>query len=736
MGVNKALASAPWRIGDASSRLLLDVAAGRPLELHRPLTDDEMELAAHHGLIGLMAGHDDPYLRAPAVALYARLAARQGVMRTHLHRILTELHASGIKATVLKGLHLAEWAYANPAHRTTTDIDLLVPADQVERTLEILEGDEAVQTIPPKTPKADKRNILLADDSGMRFTLDLHWDLFSYTQLRGCADGATEWAWDRATFDENHPLGPMWVLPEGARIAFLCTHALLDHRFRLILFRDLAEVAATDPDWDALVAFAERWKLRSTTYLALLMAAGLMGSSVPQRALEMLRSSGIPLATSERMLPGTDIVRFDGHRPHLLNLSIVLVHDERTASVRLALQAPVALPGWFRRVEPDRGSPRQVDARSRPPSLLIVISSDRRRGAEVFGERLAIGLAERGWDTELVALTGGRESPRVNASALTTNRRVHRFDLGMASTLRGRVRRTRPDVVLANGGATLRFAVAALSQLRRAPRLAYTSIGEPAYWIRGRVHRWQQALLHRRVDLILAISMMTKKQLIELLGVESSKVEVAYTGVPQEFLVERQAVDGLALHLIFLGNLSTEKDPHQALELVRNLAAETDVEMHFVGGGPLLEDLKERAVDLGVAERVVFTGSVENVQEHIEWADILVLTSRTEGFPGVVLEAAAAGVPAVVYDVGGANETVIDGVTGMIVPPGDLAGMAARIRDLDVNRGNLHMLGAAARERVKSEFLLHHAIDRYDRLLRTLLVREAIDIPQQTEAEA
>ncbi len=721
MGLNRALESAPWRIGDASSRLLLDVAAGRPVELHRSLNDDEMELAAHHGLMGLMADHDDPNLSGPAVAPYARLAARQRVMCTHLHRILTALHDAGIQATVLKGLHLAAWAYTNPAHRTTTDIDLLVPAHHVESTLEVLESDEAVQTIPPKTPKADKRNILLADDSGVRFTLDLHWDLFSYTQLRGCADGATDWAWEQATFIEDHPLGPMWELPEEARIAFLCTHALLDHRFRLILFSDLAEVAATSPDWNGLVRFAERWKLRTTTYLALLMAGGLMDASVPHRTLEAMRHGPVVIPYLERTLPRTDIVRFDGHRLHPLNLAAVLVHDDSAQRLRLLVDAPLAFPHWWRRVGSGGDLPSARAGDTPKKSLLLLVSSNRRRGAEVFGERLADGLRGRGWEVDFVALKDAGETPAVEAVSLADEAGDGRLDRRTVELLRARIKRTHPTIVFANGGATLRYTALAVAGLRGKPSLAYASIGEPTYWLRARAHRAVQAILHRRTDLILAVSAVTREQLIELFRLDPDHVRVAHTGVPESFFDVPDKEPSDELRIVFLGNLSEEKGPHVALDALGRLVERRPAGLRFVGAGPLRGSLGQAARRGGLSEYVEFTESVADVRPHLAWADVLILTSETEGFPGVVLEAAAAGTPAVAFSVGGTAETIVDGVTGVVIPAGDGATLVDALEDLASDKERILAMGEAARERVRDEFLIDHSVARHDELLSELI---------------
>lgn len=273
-------------------------------------------------------------------------------MLRHLKRLLGTFAEQSIPVAVVKGPFLAAQVYRSPQLRTFTDIDLLVrPGDQA-KVLEVLRADPAVESIPPRGPAADKRDVPFSDASGRGFKVDLHWDLFSYRQLLGSADGAIEWAWESAVGPIDHDLGPMWSLPEEVRLAFLCTHAVLDHRFRLILFRDLAEAARQEVDWESLIIFAARWGLRSATYLALHIARNAAEAAVPEEVIEDLRPRGVALSLAERMLPRTDLMAFDGRRAHPLNLAIVLLHDDPAGRIRLALRAPFAFPNWRKRTRP------------------------------------------------------------------------------------------------------------------------------------------------------------------------------------------------------------------------------------------------------------------------------------------------------------------------------------------------------------------------------------------------
>ncbi len=355
-------------------RLFQDLTAGRQVEAMAPLSPAQVQLATYHGLIGVLAHSSDPVLSDPIVFRYLEIIGRQRLMKANLHRILTCFHESGIPAAVLKGPYLAA-SYAKPALRTFSDIDLLIPQSRLGDALSALRYDPGVRSVPPKKPRADKRDIPIHDPSGFVFNLDLHWDLFSYTQLLGCADGATSWAWDNAVPDPEHEIGPLWHLPPEVRLAFLSAHSVLDHRFRLILFRDLAEVTRNEADWDATHDFASRWGLRSVTHLALRIAKDVANAPISEKRLVELRPHALIMTAAEAFLRRADLVHFVGHSPHPLNLAIVLLHDSRLARIRLALRAPLAVPSWLSRVTSGQNlSAAQRPIIGRPSRILHVVT--------------------------------------------------------------------------------------------------------------------------------------------------------------------------------------------------------------------------------------------------------------------------------------------------------------------------------------------------------------------------
>ncbi len=349
------------------------------------------------------------------------------------------------------------------------------------------------------------------------------------------------------------------------------------------------------------------------------------------------------------------------------------------------------------------------------PRLLIVIATNQRRGAEVLAERLRKGLGARGWVVELVALNSVVTDGLDVETLVASDRR--RLDPAVVRALRRRLKIADADVVLANGGATLRYGALTTRRWRGAP-LVYNSIGEPLYWLRSRSARLLNRMLLRRMDRVFAVSEETRRQLLEIEPSLAAKIDVVHTGVPEEFFDVERLDRGSRLRVVFIGSLSNEKNPTLALSAV---AAVPDVELRFVGSGPLDETLMMEVQRRGMDDRVTFVGSISDVRPHLAWADLILQTSTTEGLPGAVMEAAAAGVMAIATDVGGTREVVLDDVSGTLVPSGDEQSLIEAMTRAVTDRRRVEDMGLRARKHALDNFTWAAALDRYDSGLRGLI---------------
>ena len=355
----------------------------------------------------------------------------------------------------------------------------------------------------------------------------------------------------------------------------------------------------------------------------------------------------------------------------------------------------------------------------RSPRVLIVTATDRRRGAEVFTGRLGEGLAARNWAVQTVSLTSSGEERRVDVESLTdvSSARPGRFNSKIARALISRIRHYSPDVVLANGGATLRYG--ALATLRSKVPLVYIAIGEPEYWLRSAASRAANRWMLGRTAMVLAVSDATRAQLLDLKPSLAGRTHVAYTGVPDDLFESRTDQSNGPLRVVMIGSLSDEKDP---LLAVQSVARVPGIRLRLIGGGPLGSQVQAEVEALGVGDRVELAGVVDDVVPHLEWANVLLLTSRTEGLPGAILEAGAASVPAVSVDVGGVREAVSDGVTGFVVDrEGGAEALAAVLSKLSTDPEMVRRMGRAARLHIKQRFAMDPIISGYDARLAEVL---------------
>ena len=123
-----------------------------------------------------------------------------------------------------------------------------------------------------------------------------------------------------------------------------------------------------------------------------------------------------------------------------------------------------------------------------------------------------------------------------------------------------------------------------------------------------------------------------------------------------------------------------------------------------MGDGPYRPALEQQAAELGIAERVVFAGSREDVARMLAAADVFVLPSLTEALPTVVAEAMAAGLPIVATTVGGIPEMVRHGEAALLVPPADPEALAAAVLRLLANPRQAAAMGRSGRRVVAERF--------------------------------
>jgi glycosyltransferase involved in cell wall biosynthesis len=284
---------------------------------------------------------------------------------------------------------------------------------------------------------------------------------------------------------------------------------------------------------------------------------------------------------------------------------------------------------------------------------------------------------------------------------LRVGRRI--YDLsGLAGLGRlvGRVRRFRPDVVHGYLFGPNLFAALA-GRLCRVRVVAVAKRNVDAFETRRQVS--VQRLAHRLATHVTAVSEAVADTVVAL-GVPRERVTVIPNGVDTaRFAPDVRPAEplGRSPGVPVIGSvacLAPRKDLGTLLEALARLAADgTRFEAVVVGDGPERGELESRARALGLDGRVRFLGERRDIERLLPGMDVFVLSSREEGIPNALLEAMAAGRPAVATAVGGTPEVLRDGETGWLVPARSPQALAAALAEALGRPDEARRRGAAAR---------------------------------------
>lgn len=251
---------------------------------------------------------------------------------------------------------------------------------------------------------------------------------------------------------------------------------------------------------------------------------------------------------------------------------------------------------------------------------------------------------------------------------------------------------------------------------------------------RGEFYRRLDLWLMRRFDHLIAVSQATKDEMTAG-WLSAANISVIHNTIETEVWSRAQATTNLREELGigqvfpvigYVGRIMPEKDLDTWLRAAALVAEKYPLARFVLVGegrdGTTLRHLQKLATTLGISAQVIFPGYRESLVPVYATFNIFVLTSRREGLPNSLLEAMAMGLPVVTTDVAGTSELVLDGITGFVLPQGDVHGIAQAVMALaDNHQLRLHM-GTGGRKRIEQAFSFTQRLRRveelYDRILR------------------
>jgi glycosyltransferase involved in cell wall biosynthesis len=239
--------------------------------------------------------------------------------------------------------------------------------------------------------------------------------------------------------------------------------------------------------------------------------------------------------------------------------------------------------------------------------------------------------------------------------------------------------------------------------------------------------------LLRRMDAHVAVAEAQRRYLVEVEGLPADRVRVIYNGVdtdryhpasPEERAAARRllGLDEAGVVLMAVGSLKPVKGIDVLIRAAGPvLSSRADSRLALVGEGPDRAALQALARERGVGGRVVFAGLRDDVDVLLRAADALVLPSRSESLPTVVIEAMATGLPVVATRVGGVPELVEPERSALVVPPDDEGALRTALERVVESAPLRRALGARGREVAETRFRLERMCDERHALFTGLV---------------
>jgi glycogen synthase len=353
-------------------------------------------------------------------------------------------------------------------------------------------------------------------------------------------------------------------------------------------------------------------------------------------------------------------------------------------------------------------------------------------GLEVLADQLLREFQGRGYEVGLITCAhGGMPSGLAEVKGVPVLRTAFQEALARedrAAMLRCTaevhefVRSLEPDVVHAHGPSTALW-VYLRTQRRKRPLISTLHTVTSAHHGRELA---EVAALVRESDRMTGVSQVVVNDLVDLFPDVAGRVSVVRNAVaappkPPEAVAEDAP-------LVCIGRLVPLKGFDMVIEAFALVAPRHHgARLMIVGDGPHRGDLVALAQRSGVGRRVEFIGAVDHddIFDVLAASRALVMASHYEGLPLVSLEAAWAGRPVVGMSYPGLAEVVVDGVTGMLVPPGDVAALSRSMENMLASTEVATTLGKAARARMEANWSIQATVDAYESVYRDALRHQA-----------
>jgi glycosyltransferase involved in cell wall biosynthesis len=229
-------------------------------------------------------------------------------------------------------------------------------------------------------------------------------------------------------------------------------------------------------------------------------------------------------------------------------------------------------------------------------------------------------------------------------------------------------------------------------------------------------HTLNHVLYEPSIDGVIVESEAMKRYVERASSKEQPLIELVHSGVDLEWFSppDRPPTESAGITVGYVGRMSAEKNPIGFVDLAeRLLSLDPDLEFRMAGGGPGAAQVEERLTRSPHSHRIHYAGFVEDLRSALHAIDVLILPSKFDGRPVIVMEANACGIPVVAAPVGGVPELIEEGVNGYLLRPEETAAIHDLLSSWTSSPAALAALKRSSRDYACRMFDRNKMIDDY-----------------------
>lgn len=299
---------------------------------------------------------------------------------------------------------------------------------------------------------------------------------------------------------------------------------------------------------------------------------------------------------------------------------------------------------------------------------------------------------------------------------------------GKINEVRRAIKEIKPDIIHAHGTRAAIWARVVLMMMAQKPKLVYTVHGfhliRKSHIVRF-ISLCIERYLNRWVDILVCVSKHDCETIKNQKLINSRKIIIVQNGIDisfwQKVIVSSNDFSFQSEGKFIVGVICRLHPPKDVASVLHAFAQLNSVYLKtsvllIVGDGPLRSGLEQLAKELHIDKQTIFVGDQKDVRPFLQLCNVLVLSTKWEGLPLVVLEAAACKKPVVISKYDGVEEVVLSEKTGLLFPFGSSKELKKQLERLMGSPELVKSIGDNAQNFVKEQFPLTNMIDKYKKI--------------------